>query len=77
MVFGDGNGFNVLVTPFYKPLAVCSGKVLAFIKYNISVLSECYGNPPVFSVFTVTQSKIKLQTIRYRKSRILEIKEDK
>ena len=43
----SGNGFNVLVTPFYKPLAVCSGKVLAFIKYNISVLSECYGNPPV------------------------------
>ena len=29
------------------------------------------------SVFTVTQSKIKLQTIQYRKSRIQEIKEDK
>ena len=28
-------------------------------------------------VFTVTQSKIKLQTIQYRKSRIWEIKEDK
>ena len=40
-----GMGEWELVTPFYKPLAVCSGKVLAFIKYNISVLSECYRNP--------------------------------
>ena len=32
---------------------------------------------PQFSVFTVTPSKVKMQTIQYRKSRILEMKEDK
>ena len=32
---------------------------------------------PQFSVFTVTPSKIKIQTIQYRKSRISEMKEDK
>ena len=30
----------------------------------------------VFSVFTVTPSKIKMQTIQYRRSRIWEMKED-
>ena len=30
-----------------------------------------------FSVFTVAPSKIKMQTIQYRKSRIWEMKEDK
>ena len=51
------------------------------LKGLINVLSGCFYFAAVpaaiFSVFTVTQSKIKLQTIRYRKSRILEIKEDK
>ena len=32
---------------------------------------------PQFSVFTVTPSKTKMQTIQYRKSRIWEMKEDK
>ena len=31
----------------------------------------------LFSVLTVTPSKIKIETIQYRRSRILEMKDDK
>ena len=42
----------------------------------ISESSTDYA-PGKFSVFTVTRSKIKMQTIQYRKSRIWEMKEYK
>ena len=36
-----------------------------------------HGYHTLFSVFTITQSKIEIETIQYRKSRIWEMKEDK
>ena len=47
----------------------------AFFSHGQSKLSVI-NEVPIFYVFTVMPSKIKMQTIQYRESRIWEIKED-
>ena len=61
---------------FWKWAAICIKRTLwdpAKIENEDHVLSLSYRQ---FSVFTVTPSKIELQTIQYRKSRIWKMKED-
>ena len=71
--FGLGNiAFKIWFK--IRKLHLCEAKAIIKKEGNLMKFNNIGGQ---FSVFTVTQSKIKLQTIWYRKSRILEIKEDK